>query len=626
MSAISTVQSKTYGDFSIYKPTQSSSKTLLVQQSDNGLKMFVQEKGNLYQVKKDMIEGLPKLDKIPKEFFNCCFAQVVNVGTDYKVYLLPPLKGGMRNANMELVPLSTRLSLWVTDIPQEKYEIKEFFKNAEVVKRVDSVKPSGNFTLSDVIEFIKIGAEAISISYLCGKTLSCGVVLTKVKDQYSLLITDTAICFTNMQTNNLLVIESHITASSHAYRGSFQKALDSLNRGLKHAEANLSLCANLLKASGSLRQSLSDCKTSLAEDRQNIGSLKSQVNENKESIAFLTSQLKQIEQEALAEVANAEKECFAKMKVLEKERESTLSELEKKELKATEEELLRQGKERKAIMTNAFTLGLFQAFGGQMDYDSKFQTQKKQDAYQAQKSKASDFDKIIADTRKDQETKINALKENHQKVQLQLKQKQREAVELMQQQASKLQGLCNGFGFSDEVMTQEAISMADMGLDAVTSAIEQYMLYMEAIKSQTQLAANQIAQVAEVGSDIITTNQTSDLESQKQLSNTFKRSIYQWLAMASLGEICTNHMIHTQGAVHDILQLRGITQEAHIKEAHERSKILVDILDKRKHVRKTQENYAIENSENPKLEQERLEKIDSGTLSISISQSASDDF
>jgi len=81
--------------FSMEKPTQSINKKLLIEQSSKGLNVSVQEaNGKIHQVLKCFIEGLPKTDLVPKEFFESCWAKVVKTHFEYKVCFMPRLLGG----------------------------------------------------------------------------------------------------------------------------------------------------------------------------------------------------------------------------------------------------------------------------------------------------------------------------------------------------------------------------------------------------------------------------------------------------------------------------------------------------------------------------------------------------
>src|SRR5271163_986535 len=86
--------------FVIEKRTQSTDKTVWIEQSDRGLKISIlSRKGTAaYLVQKERIEGLPKINPVPKEFFSTCYAQVTSftskASPEYKVYFASPLCGG----------------------------------------------------------------------------------------------------------------------------------------------------------------------------------------------------------------------------------------------------------------------------------------------------------------------------------------------------------------------------------------------------------------------------------------------------------------------------------------------------------------------------------------------------
>lgn len=96
MSAISNIQSIERYNFSIDKPTQSMDKMLLIRQSEQGLKVFIQERGELQQVDKHLIEGLPKRNFIPQNFFDECHASISRTNHGSKVSFEGRMKGGAR--------------------------------------------------------------------------------------------------------------------------------------------------------------------------------------------------------------------------------------------------------------------------------------------------------------------------------------------------------------------------------------------------------------------------------------------------------------------------------------------------------------------------------------------------
>ena len=81
--------------FFIEMPTQEAKKSLLIDHSEQGLKISVQQDRMAYPVKKHLIEGLPKIDLIPREFFESCYARVSKLDSkEHKVYFSMRLRGG----------------------------------------------------------------------------------------------------------------------------------------------------------------------------------------------------------------------------------------------------------------------------------------------------------------------------------------------------------------------------------------------------------------------------------------------------------------------------------------------------------------------------------------------------
>ncbi len=86
-------------NFFMEKPTQCMDKKLLIEGSEQNLKISVRNiDGKIYPVEKHMIEGLPKMPRVSEEFFNLCYAKLATVRSDvrskYKIYFNLGLKGG----------------------------------------------------------------------------------------------------------------------------------------------------------------------------------------------------------------------------------------------------------------------------------------------------------------------------------------------------------------------------------------------------------------------------------------------------------------------------------------------------------------------------------------------------
>lgn len=96
MSAITCIQSKGNYHFSIEKPTQNQ-KSIAVQQTSKGLKIFVKDDLKTVKVERSLVDGLPKMDFVPKEFFDSCYATLKTIDGEAKVTFHASLKGGGLN-------------------------------------------------------------------------------------------------------------------------------------------------------------------------------------------------------------------------------------------------------------------------------------------------------------------------------------------------------------------------------------------------------------------------------------------------------------------------------------------------------------------------------------------------
>ncbi len=321
-------------DFSMKKPTQHSDKQLHIKGTEDGLKVSVgSDNSQIYQIQSHMIRGLPKTSFVPKEFFDMCYAKLTThsgPNSEYGVRFGLPLQGGM-----EPQALTESNEIAITGLPGNTFEVQEFYNRTPVTTMVAQLKDSGNYSLGDVVEFLKTGADAVNIAYLAGRSLpKCGPLLTGVKDQYSLLVSETSGEFIDMQTNNLLVIEGHISASEYMKIGQLENTLTALKNTEQHANKNIESCSKLLKIAEGIRGELSSCKSQAAKLNENIIS-----GENE--MEALNKDLK-IVREKIEDAKNEERKVYAKEK-------------------------LADTNERYSKTVNAFTFGLIKYFGGQMD-------------------------------------------------------------------------------------------------------------------------------------------------------------------------------------------------------------------------------------------------------------------
>ena len=93
MSVTTCIQPKANYNFSIEKPTQSQ-KNIAIQQTSEGLKIFVKDGLKTVQVERSLIDGLPKMNLVPKEFFDSCHATLKTINGETKLAFFGSLKGG----------------------------------------------------------------------------------------------------------------------------------------------------------------------------------------------------------------------------------------------------------------------------------------------------------------------------------------------------------------------------------------------------------------------------------------------------------------------------------------------------------------------------------------------------
>lgn len=78
-------------NFYMEVPTQSIEKKVVIQQTKESLKISLLEKKSTFEFEKHMINGLPNINLIPREFFDCCSVKVMGES----IYFVPRILGGM---------------------------------------------------------------------------------------------------------------------------------------------------------------------------------------------------------------------------------------------------------------------------------------------------------------------------------------------------------------------------------------------------------------------------------------------------------------------------------------------------------------------------------------------------
>ena len=217
------MQKNRFQTFSMEKLT-TNLKTLVINQSTAGLNISVKSANSPAQViPKHQIIGLPKLNQIPKAFFDTCYAIASTAGSITTVDFRVKGPGGMYQAPQQALVIT------IPGLPRKISEIEAFYKvNPAVQSQVTQFIKAGSVRLGDAIDFMITGASGLSIAHLTGRLLpECGVELAQAKDMYSSLVAEFAAKFIEMQTNNMRVVRGHIDA---AKLGQLRRAWISLAR------------------------------------------------------------------------------------------------------------------------------------------------------------------------------------------------------------------------------------------------------------------------------------------------------------------------------------------------------------------------------------------------------------
>merc|ERR1711915_240040 len=128
---------KTPYDFSIEKPTQSISRNLLIEQSNEGLKVSVQEFSKTYQIQRCFIGGLPKLDLVPKDFFDSCYATISNSGSNVHFHLRMKGGGQQHSTNRQGAQLTRNAQKIMSFGGRTEQEVQEEIK--DIVKGINQI-------------------------------------------------------------------------------------------------------------------------------------------------------------------------------------------------------------------------------------------------------------------------------------------------------------------------------------------------------------------------------------------------------------------------------------------------------------------------------------------------------
>lgn len=508
-------------NFSLEIPTQAEGSTLIIEQSGQVASLTISLKsrdGQVRQLDKRLIDGLLKIDLVPKEFFDKCRAKVTAAGSENKVYLCQKGEGGM-------LQVAQTQQITITGIPHDSYQITDYYREKVIIDRVTSLKQSGEFTLGDVVEYLKSGADAVNIAYLAGRRLpECGVRLSTVKDQYASLVAETAGQFIEMQTNNIIVIQKHMQAAKYAAVGQLQNALNSLAASQEEAKKNEAACETLLALASKIRTDLTACKkkaekTSVALTRAEsvLDGLNKEIEETRNRIQ---------------QAVSTESDELEKMNTAE-------------------------AKERRAKLWNALTLGIYGAVGGQTNFHPEIHEQKRKDFY---------------------------------KNQLRLRELESKKIQEMHRISTEIAEKI-GSGLDSRELAEETISMALIGLDEVTSAIDYYKNFMRDINKITTTAKHSLQNLVEMGenfgkADVLTDNHINIF------TLDFKNSVYNWISLASLGNTCQQSLCNTQQVIQDRLRLKDIEPSQQLARARQEVGDLQVILGNRKRIKDGQMNHA----------------------------------
>ena len=211
-------------------------------------------------------------------------------------------------------------------------------------------------------------------------------------------------------------------------------------------------------------------------------------------------------------------------------------------------------KERRSKMMNAFTLGLYCTFGGQISYHSEIYESKRQE-YHA--------------------------------MQLEEKQLEGEKIRHMRDLTLKLQNVTSSLqmyrGDNSSEQAANAITMAAAGVQEVISAIDSYKTFLATLKQQVEEAFGELESVHKHAT--IVTNQGQQFQLTPQMQHNFiedfKSSFVTWAALAYLGDKSQKLVSLNQTVVAQKLSIPVIDREAQLQLASQELDGLRERMDSR---------------------------------------------
>ena len=157
-------------------------------------------------------------------------------------------------------------------------------------------------------------AEVLNIAYLAGGSFPvAGPLLSSAKDQYSLLVTETAGEFINMKMTTTSIIIQHSQACNYTRMGQLANALNALKTAQVYADQNLAACQKLLNMAEALCTTLMESSNALVITDVRLVAAENQLKELDAQLNAVNNEIalaEQGERNAIAQMQKADKPKF----------------------------------------------------------------------------------------------------------------------------------------------------------------------------------------------------------------------------------------------------------------------------------------------------------------------------
>jgi len=351
-----------------------------------------------------------------------------------------------------------------------------------------------------------------------------------------------------MQTNNILIVQQHVSSSKQISIGNLEEGLVQLREAPLIADKNIELCDELLAKADSMSQVVKDGRGGVTDASQQITGLEKDIETNSQELVILKQQMEQLKQEIKGAL---------------------------KELGGSVEE-----DDQKAYILNALTLGLFSVFG----------------------------DKESAKT-KALKRKINAFRDKKQECQekeFELLRHKQTIIANMQKASgdfSSPEMAKNSLAMAEMALTEVRASVETYRC-FMEEIKHQTTLALKGLES--------LIRFADTNYEALQGDTEHAKRVKNIFAGDFQSSAYQWLMLCCLGQTCRDALEGCKKTVFSKLSLKTEDQAEQKKIADKEIAHLKTILDSREKVKTKQIEYTREMSDSSNSDRLAEQVLDRG--------------